>query len=198
MGTQKDLFFAASPSLRAAASLSFCACRYCALAVCLLCVISLAMAGCVYNLAGTGGRAPGDIQSIAVDKLQNRTTEVGIETVFTNALLNQFIRWKRLEVKSSSEAEAVLGGSIAGIRTQQFSHLTDTRTLQSRVTITLALTLTRADTDEILWQNKSLSYFDEYVEAPDALTTDRLRREAISRIAVFLAEKVHQDIFEGF
>ena len=105
---------------------------------------------------------------------------------------------EEIEVKPSSEAEAVLGGSIAGIRTQQFSHLTDIRTLQTRLTITLALTLTRTDTDEILWQNKSLSYFDEYVEAPDALTKNRFRREAISRIAVFLAEKVHQDIFEGF
>jgi hypothetical protein len=54
------------------------------------------------------------------------------------------------------------------------------------------------DTDEIVWQNKNLSYYDEYVETGNALATDRLRREAISRIAVFLAEKVHQDMFEEF
>ena len=198
MGRQKDLFFIPSSSLRVAASLSFCSFLHFSLVFCLLFIICFAVAGCGYHLAGTGGRAPGDIQSIAVNKLTNRTTEVGIESIFTNAMLDQFTRWKRLEVKPSSEAEAVLGGSIAGIRTQRFSHITDIRTLQTRLTITLALTLTRTDTDEVLWQNKSLSYYDEYVEAEDALTRNRLRREAISRIAVFLAEKVHRDLFEEF
>lgn len=166
------------------------------LAVFLATIMSLL--GCGYHLAGTGGQAPGDIQSIAVNKLVNRTGEVGLETIFTNAILNQFIRWKRLPVRSSKEADGVLGGSIASIRIQQFSHVTSTQTLQSRVTVTLSLTLTRVDTDDILWQNKNLSYYDEYVETGDALATDRLRREAISRIAVFLAEKIHQDMFEEF
>lgn len=160
--------------------------------------IFLPLMGCGYHLAGTGGQAPGDIESIAVNKLVNRTGEVGLETTFTNAILNQFIRWKRLPVKSSNEADGVLGGSVASIRIQEFSHVTSTQTLQSRVTITLSLTLTRVDTDEIVWQNKNLSYFDEYVETGNALETDRLRREAISRIADFLAEKIHQDMFEEF
>lgn len=158
----------------------------------------MSLLGCGYHLAGTGGEAPGDIQSIAVEVLDNRTGEVGLETIFTNAILNQFIRWKRLPVKPSNEADGVLGGSIAGIRIQEFSHVTSTQTLQSRVTITLSLTLTRVDTDEIVWQNKNLSYYDEYVETGNALETDSLRRAAISRIAVFLAEKVHQDMFEEF
>jgi hypothetical protein len=154
--------------------------------------------GCGYHFAGTGGQAPGDIQSIAVEVLQNRTAESGIETTFTNALLNEFIRWKRLPVKPISKADAVLGGSIAAIRIQEFSHLSSTQTLQSRVTITLALTLKRVETDEVLWQNKNLSYYQEYVETGNALDTDTLRREAINTIAVFLAQKVHQAIFEQF
>lgn len=167
------------------------------LAVFLAAFMSLLM-GCGYHLAGTGGQAPGNIQSIAVEMLNNRTGEVGIETIFTNAMLNEFILWKRVSVKPSNEADAVLGGSISSIRIQEFSHVTSTQTLQSRVTITLSLTLTRVDTDDVLWQNKNLSYYDEYVETGNALATDRLRREAISRIAVFLAQKIHLDIFEEF
>ncbi|MBW2580749.1 MAG: hypothetical protein JRD00_07375, partial [Deltaproteobacteria bacterium] len=188
----------ASPRHRFAASLHSPAplCQLIALTACILAL--LALFGCGYHFAGTGGQAPGDIQSIAVNVLGNQTAEIGIETIFTNAILNEFIRWKRLSVKPLNEAEAVLGGSVARIKTQTASHLTRTRTLETRVIVTLSLTLTRVDTDEVLWQNKKLSYHDEYVEAANALNTNRLRREAFRRIAEFLAERIHRDLFEEF
>jgi len=188
----------ASPRHRFAASLHSPAslCQLIALTACILAL--LALFGCGYHFAGTGGQAPGDIQSIAVNVLGNQTAEIGIETIFTNAILNEFIRWKRLPVKPLNEAEAVLGGSVARIKTQTASHLTRSRTLETRVIVTLSLTLTRVDTDEVLWQNKKLSYHDEYVEAANALNTNRLRREAFRRIAEFLAERIHRDLFEEF
>ncbi len=188
----------ASPRHRFAASLHSPAslCQLIALTACILAL--LALFGCGYHFAGTGGKAPGDIQSIAVNVLSNQTAEIGIETIFTNAILNEFIRWKRLPVKPLNEAEAVLVGSVARIKTQTASHLTRSRTLETRVTVTLSLTLTRVDTDEVLWQNKKLSYYDEYVEAGNALNTARFRREAFRTIAEFLAEKIHRDMFEEF
>ncbi len=160
--------------------------------------ILLSLPGCGYHFAGTGGQVPGNINSIAVDVLENRTAQVGIEAIFTNAILTQFIRWKRLPVKPHNEAEAVLGGSIARISTEVASHLRPEKTLETRVTVTLALTLKRVETNEVLWENPSLSYFETYVETGDALLTSRLRREAIGEIADFLAEKIYNDIFEGF
>ena len=195
---QIDLLFAVSPFPRFTPSHSLGLSRRSALAACLFFIFFLAAAGCGYHFAGTGGKAPGDIQSIAVNVLGNQTAEIGIETIFTNAILNEFIRWKRLPVKPLNEAEAVLGGSVARIKTQTASHLTRTRTLETRVIVTLSLTLTRVDTDEVLWQNKKLSYHDEYVEAANALNTNRLRRESFRRIAEFLAERIHRDLFEEF
>ena len=167
-----------------------------ALTACIL--VFLTPLGCNYHFAGTGGQAPGDVQSVAVNVLRNNTAEIGIESIFTNAIRNEFIRWKRLPIRPDGEAEAVLSGSVARIRTQRASHLTRTRTLETRVTVTLSLALTRADTDEVLWENKKLSYFDEYVEAENALNTNRLRRDAFRRIAELLAEKIHQDLFEQY
>lgn len=196
--TIKNFLLTASAFYRVAGSLHSPAPRYprIALAACIFAL--LALFGCNYHFAGTGGQAPGDIQSVAVNVLRNNTAEIGIETIFTNAIRNEFIRWKRLPIKPDGEAEAVLSGSVARIRTQRASHLTRTRTLETRVTVTLSLALIRADTDEVLWQNKNLSYFDEYLEAENALNTNRLRREAFRRIAEFLAEKIHQDIFEEY
>ena len=158
----------------------------------------LLAAACGYHFAGTGGEAPGGIRSIAVEVLQNQTAEVGIESVFSNAILNEFIRTQRLAVRLRSEADAVLSGSISRITTQAVSHVEAEKTLETRVTVTLSLTLQRTGTGEILWQNQNLSYYQEYTETEEALARRRNRRQALADIAGFLAEKVYQNIFEGF
>jgi len=180
-----------SPRLRFAASPRRCA------TITVWVIISLAAAGCGYHFAGTGGQAPGDIRSIAVDVLQNNTAEIGLESVFTNAILNEFIRWKKLPIKPRKEADGVLGGSIAEIKIQDVSHVDSDKTLTSRVTITLKLTLKRVETDEILWK-KDYRYYEEYVETGSALDTSLLRRRATNQIAEYLAEKIHIDMFEQF
>jgi hypothetical protein len=166
-------------------------------AICLTLIFYLATAGCGYHFAGTGGQPPGDIESIAVDVLQNNTAEIGLERVFTNAIINEFIRWKRLPIKPRKEADGVLGGSIAEIKIREVSHVDSDKTLTSRVTITLKLTLKRVETDEVLWK-KSFSYYEEYIETGNALDTALLRRQATNEIAEYLAEKIHIDMFEEF
>ena len=153
--------------------------------------------GCGYHFAGTGGQAPGDIKSIAVDVLQNNTAEIGLESVFTNAIVNQFVQWKKLPIKPRKEADGVLGGSIADIQFQEVSHVDSKKTLTTRVTITLKLTLKRVETDEILWK-RNYSYYEDYVETGNALDTALLRRRAANQIAEYLAEKIYMDMFEEF
>ena len=133
-----------------------------------------------------------------MDVLQNQTAEIGIETQFTNAIISQFVRWKKLQIKPRGEADAVLGGRVSNIRTRAIVRLGPQETLETRITVTLQITLKRAENGEILWQNQDLSYYDDYVQSPDPLTTSRNRRKAIEEIALFLAEKVHNDIFEDF
>lgn len=157
----------------------------------------MAAAGCGYHFAGTGGQAPGDIKSIAVDVLQNNTGEIGLENVFTSAIVNQFVRWKKLPIKPRKEADGVLGGSIADIQFQEVSHVDSKKTLTTRVTITLKLTLKRVETDEILWK-RNYSYYEDYVETGNALDTALLRRRAANQIAEYLAEKIYMDMFEEF
>jgi len=153
-----------------------------------VCLIVLSLLRCGYHFSGTGGQAPGDIKSIAVDVLQNNTAEIGLGNVFTNAIVNQFVRWKKLPIKPHKEADGVLGGTISGIQFQ---------TLTTRVTITLKLTLKRVETDEILWK-RNYSYYEDYVETGNALDTALLRRRAATQIAEYLAEKIYMDMFEEF
>lgn len=158
----------------------------------------MGLPACGYHFVGRNGQAPGNIQSIAVSVLENKTTIVGIETIFTNALLDEFIRTERLAVMPAGAADAILSGAITHITTGAVSHQEAQKTLETQVTITLSLALKRRGTGEVLWQNQSLSYYDAYLETGVPLATSENRRLAIAYIAQYLAEKVYQDIFASF
>jgi len=192
-----DVFFSGSSFHRFAVSLSPSLPRRLALTIFSLVILCLATVGCGYHLAGTGGQAPGNIKSIAIDVLQNNTAEVGLGSVFTNAIINQFVQWKRLPIKPRKEAEGVLSGAITGIKTQEVSHVDSQKTLTTRLTITLKITLKNVKTDEILWQ-RNYSYYEDYVETGNALDTALLRRQASNEIAEYLAQKIYLDMFEEF
>ena len=166
----------------------------------LLCcaTLGIGLSACGYHFVGNDVQAPGNIQSIAVGVVENKTTIVGIETIFTNALLNEFIRTQRLAVKPPTEADAILSGAITSIRTDAVSHLDAEKTLETRVTIGLSLTLKQRESGKILWENKSLSYYQEYTDRALPLATSENRRLAVAYIANFLAEKVYQEIFARF
>jgi hypothetical protein len=160
--------------------------------------LAVGVCGCGYHFVGREGQAPGNIQSIAVGVVQNKTTIVGIETIFTNALLDQFIRTERLSVQPPGAADAVLSGAITNIWTGAVSHLTSETTLETQVSITISLALKRRGTGETLWENKALSYYETYLETGVPLATSENRRAAIAAIAQRLAEKVYQQIFASF
>jgi hypothetical protein len=174
---------------------------WCAVALtALLCCAALGLGffGCGYHFVGNDVQAPGNIQSIAVGVVENKTTIVGIETIFTNQLLNQFIRTQRLAVKPPTEADAILSGAITSIETSAIAHLDAEKTLETRVTIGLSLTLKQRESGKILWQNRSLSYYQDYTDRALPLATSENRRLAVDYIANFLAEKVYQEIFASF
>ena len=160
--------------------------------------LGIGLLGCGYRLVGNDVQAPGNIESIAVGVVENKTTLVGIETIFTNQLLNQFIRTQRLAVKPPAEADAVLSGTITSIETSAIAHLDPEKTLETRVTVGLSLTLKQRESGKILWENRSLSYYQDYTDRALPLATSENRRLAVAYIANFLAEKVYQEIFAKF
>lgn len=166
----------------------------------LLCctALGIGLSACGYHFVGNDVEAPGNIQTIAVGVVENKTTIVGIETIFTSALLNEFIRTQRLVVKPPTEADAILSGAITRIQTDAVSHLDPEKTLETRVTITLSLMLKQRDSGKILWENKSLTYYQDYTDRALPLATSENRRLAVAYIANFLAEKVYQEIFARF
>jgi outer membrane lipopolysaccharide assembly protein LptE/RlpB len=157
-----------------------------------------AMAGCGYHFEGMGLKAPEGIRTIAITVLENRTSESGIETVFTSDLAYEFTRSKVLQVVGKDTADAVLMGKIVSLRVGTISHSADYYSDERRVTITLDLALKRPNGD-VIWSDRSLSDKEAFKVIPsDKLLTEKNRRAAIKTMSERLAERIHNRILQGF
>jgi outer membrane lipopolysaccharide assembly protein LptE/RlpB len=160
-----------------------------------LCVI---LAACGYQFKGTGLKAPEGVRTIAITVLENRTSETGIERVFTNDLATEFTRSKVLRVVDKDTADAVLSGVIKSMGVKTIAYTANFDSDQRRVTITLGLTLMSRD-GKILWSDPALSDREAFeVLQDDKVATDKSRRVAIEAISERLAEKTHNRILQDF
>ena len=161
-------------------------------------VVFVALAGCGYHLKGTGLTAPEGVRTIAITVLQNRTSESGIETVFTSDLVYEFTRSKVLRVVGKDTADAVLSGRVAFLTVDTISHTANYASDERRVTITLDLALEGAG-GKVIWSDRALSDKEAFkVDPSNKLETESKRREAIEAISERLAEKIHNRILQDF
>ena len=161
-------------------------------------IILGAIAGCGYHFEGMGLMAPEGVRTIAIAVLENRTSESGIETLFTSDLAYEFTRSKVLRLVEKDAADAVLGGIIASMTVDTISYTKEYESDERRVTMTLNLALKHRD-GQVIWSDKALSDREAYKAAPsDPLESERNRREAIKAISARLAEKIHNRILQGF
>ena len=72
----------------------------------------LIFTGCGYHFAGEGS-LPGNIRSIGVSMLANRTAETGVESIFTNDIIYEITRAKKVLLTSTDQADATLTGTRA-------------------------------------------------------------------------------------
>lgn len=161
-------------------------------------VVFVAAAGCGYHFEGMALMAPESVSTIAITVLENRTSESGIETVFTSDITYEFTRSKVLRVVGKDTADAVLSGTIMSLSEETIAYTASYDSAERRVIITLDLALERAD-GNVIWSNKSLSDKEAFKVVPsDKLATEKNRRAAIEAMSERLAEKIHNRILQGF
>lgn len=79
-------------------------------------VILFFLSGCAYKLSSQTITLPGNVKSVQIPLFKNDSSEVGVETYFTNSLKTEALRSKVVLVKNESEdAEAILQGRIVGV-----------------------------------------------------------------------------------
>lgn len=73
------------------------------------------LTGCAYQFGSGERHLPGDYAEVAIPVFKNSTSQVGVETYFTNFLIREFNRSKIAHVVSRDTAPIVIEGNVTSI-----------------------------------------------------------------------------------
>ncbi len=145
-------------------------------------------ASCGYHFEG-GGFIDEDIQSISVKVLNNRSSESGIEVVFTNALIKQILQVTDTKVTKADQSTSILEGTVNAITFQTLSRSTTESVVERRITVILDLQIID-NSGNTLWSVKDFSTTEDYTVSADNVTDENNKRIAVNEIATKAAEKL--------
>jgi hypothetical protein len=154
-------------------------------------LLMLSLWGCGYRPVGTA--SPLDNQArptIAIPLFANRSTEVGLETVMANALINTFAQTSAVRViPGDRDADLVLEGKVRTVENTSVAFFDVSRSSVRRVTLRVDLTLRRKKGDKVLWKDTQVIQ-EDYVVDPNYHAGEATRSEGIRRAAVTMARQV--------
>lgn len=152
--------------------------------------------GCGYRFAGSG-QLPGDVKTIAVQLLTNRTAESGLETTVTNAVIDELTRRRQGLVVESGRADALLSGRIDRLTTATVSRSGTLSALERKVVVSATFVL-KAPDGAVLWQRGGIRAEEAYVVEQSKSATEMNKRLAIGKAANRLGEYLYQSLTDAF
>lgn len=166
-------------------------------------IFSLFLSSCGYRLASTVNPMLDNYDSIAVPYFENKTFEAEAVTIFTYAVVNEFIESKRLKVVGIDKADLILYGTVESIKKHSIGYSGDDKALEYRIWATIKLSLEEKSTGKVLWKRNQLTHNNEYLSADlsaggEITETDASKRKALVLLAEDLAERIHDSIIQGF
>jgi hypothetical protein len=152
---------------------------------------------CGYRFADQGG-FPGDTQRLFVNVLENKTQETGVENIITAALLSELTLRKTNRLAAGlAEADVVLSGVVKHVNIRTISVSEPRVADERRVTVTVALTLSKTDGSKV-WTGGDFSDFEAYLVNVNPEITDANRRNAIRILSKRIAERVINRFSDDF
>lgn len=153
---------------------------------------------CGYHFVG-GGKFPGGVSRIFITMLDNRSSETGVESTFTNDLIYEFTRNRKEAVaKDRASADAILSGTIVRISAQNVSRSSVSTALEREVTGVLNLRLVTPG-GQTIWSSGNLSERQAYsVVSENKTETNQNKSEAIREVSRKLAESGFSLLTDNF
>ena len=160
--------------------------------------IFLSSGGCGYQLQGRGTSSDPEIQAVAIPIFGNRTSQTGIESEVTRALVEKFTSSQRIEVRPQSTADAVLIGTVKSFLTTSVAVTSGTQvTTGYRAALTVEATFQRKRDGKVFWK-EDITEWRNYLVVSDLAATENNKREAIRKISERLAERIQEMILGSF
>ena len=161
-------------------------------------ILSVAMIGCGYHVAGRSNSLPKTIHVIAVPALENKTTSYRIEQRLTAATVHEFlVKTSYRVVSDPANGDAVLRGKVLSLEAVPL--LFDTasgRATTMLVTVKCEVTFEERESGKILYHSDNFLFRNEYEVSTDVKSffeeqdpaLDRLARDFASRLVAAVAE----------
>jgi hypothetical protein len=162
------------------------------------------LAGCGYSLAGRGSFLPDYIKTIGIPQFGNATPYESVDQVITERVRSEFIgRGKYKVLPQETGVDAVLTGEITGITITPASFTEEQQAARYIITVTARLAFKDLKTNNVLWDNPSLVYREEYQAAQGTGALDPnaffgQEANALERVAAEFARSVVSGILEAF
>ena len=185
--------------------------RNCIRVLLILCMVSLA--GCGYQMVGKETHVPPGLSSIAIPTFKNQTFEPGIEILFTQAFLNEFIQDRRVKVVSRTEADSILEGVVKYFTISAVAYDSSGFVSQYQFYVLSDFTL-KDRSGKVLWVEKDVRE-TQWFRAPSVgvtrqqkgaeesrgtsgVTYEAAKQAAIQKTAAFMAERIRNRFFYNF
>lgn len=172
--------------------------RFSEISILFLALILTCSAGCGYHFLGKGKGTLGDIRTIAIPYFINKTYEPAIDRIFTDALVNEFVESREFTLTTEDKADVVMRGVLKSFKEKTISHNRNDRVLEYRVTVTMEFSAEERTTGKVIWRDENITHNEEYRVNTDIAVTEFNKDEAIKRLAAELAERIHDNLLEGF
>ena len=173
--------------------------------VSIFCLVLLV--ACGYQMVGKETHVPTGLNSIAIPTFKNQTFEPGIEILFTQAFLNEFIQDRRVKVVSRAEADSILEGVVKNFYTSSVAYGNLGYVAQCQIFVLVDLTL-KDRAGKVLWVEKDVRETQWY-RAPfvgvtsqssgtSGVTNEANKQAAIQKTAGSMAERIRNRFFYNF
>ena len=172
--------------------------------------------GCSYHFGFHQQKLPGGYDQVAIPIFKNKTTEVGIETYFTNEIIRQLARSGVAKVISKDKASVTLEGVIEDLKINRVATVTQSAirhlpsgvilTTSYRIQVGVRFFLRRNSDNRVLWENvfrNEQSYFAPQlgsagVNSANALYNQNARHQTLAKMAADMMVHVHDQLVESF
>lgn len=162
------------------------------------CLLGLALVGCGYSMVGKGSSLPEHIKNVAIITFKNATYEHGLETIISEAVIEEFERHGSIKVvRTEQEADAILMGVIKKYEYRPLVDKTNTIT-EYKLAITAGVVFRDRVKNVNYWKDENFYFIEDYFVTQQLSSSRENQREAWEEAAKDFAASLVSIIMEGF
>ena len=134
-------------------------------------VAALALGACGYSFRGT---LPSHVRTVAVPIFVNRTSEPGVESIITRAVVQAFATNGRLQVVRPADADAILEGEVTSYSVNAIAFDETLNVQQYRLVVVLNLRMRDVRRNDVLFQQNGVAEQADFrIQGPVSATIAR-------------------------